>query len=124
MNLTLVSQDDMTSGAVSQEEIAAALAKSMADQFTPPPAAIATFWPSSTWMPPAGMPPAGMPPASMPPLGIPPAGMPQLSPKSIPKLPNPLPQPDPQSSTPPPLPPTGLPPGWSMEQWNAYGQCG
>jgi hypothetical protein len=20
-----------------------------------------------------------------------------------------------------PLPPTGLPPGWSVEQWNAYG---
>ena len=33
-----LSQDDMTSGEVSQEEIAAALAKSMAEQFTPPPA--------------------------------------------------------------------------------------
>ena len=32
-----LSQDDMTSGSVSQEEIAAALAKSMADQFTPSP---------------------------------------------------------------------------------------
>ena len=55
---------------------------------------------------------------------MPPAGMPPVIPqKSIPKLPNPLPQPAPQSKpTPPPLPPTGLPPGWSMEQWNAYGQ--
>ena len=120
-----MSQDDMTSGAVSQEEIAAALAKSMADQFTPPPAANSP--PAGLpplGMPPAGMPPAGMPPAGMPPLGMPPAGMPPVIPqKSIPKLPNPLPQPAPQSKpTPPPLPPTGLPPGWSMEQWNAYGQ--
>ena len=44
-----MSQDDMTSGAVSQEEIAAALAKSMADQFTPTPAVNPTGWPSSTW---------------------------------------------------------------------------
>jgi uncharacterized membrane protein len=120
-----MSQDDMTSGAVSQEEIAAALAKSMADQFTPPPAANSP--PAGLpplGMPPAGMPPAGMPPLGMPPLGMPPAGMPPVIPqKSIPKLPNPLPQPAPQSKpTPPPLPPTGLPPGWSMEQWNAYGQ--
>ena len=55
-----MSQDDMTSGAVSQEEIAAALAKSMADQFTPPPAANS---------PPSGLPPLGMPPAGMPPAG-------------------------------------------------------
>ena len=110
-----MSQDDMTSGAVSQEEIAAALAKSMADQFTPPPAANST---------PAGLPPLGMPPAGMPPAGMPPVGMPPVVPqKSIPTLPNPLSQPVPQSMpTPPPLPPTGLPPGWSMEQWNAYGQ--
>ena len=115
-----MSQDDMTSGAVSQEEIAAALAKSMADQFTPPPAANSP----PAGLPPLGMPPAGMPPAGMPPLGMPPAGMPPVIPqKSIPKLPNPLPQQASQSKpTPPPLPPTGLPPGWSMEQWNAYGQ--
>jgi hypothetical protein len=25
------------------------------------------------------------------------------------------------SPLPPPLPPTGLPPGWSMEQWQHYG---
>ena len=49
--------------------------------------------------------------------------------KSVPKLPQPAPQPAPQTvpsttipATPPPLPATGLPPGWSMEQWNAYGQ--
>ena len=23
----------------------------------------------------------------------------------------------------PPLPPEGLPPGWTMEQWNYYGDC-
>tara|TARA_B100000900_G_scaffold267028_1_gene227984 strand:- start:1201 stop:3048 length:1848 start_codon:yes stop_codon:yes gene_type:complete len=115
-----MSQDDMTSGAVSQEEIAAALAKSMADQFTPPPASNTP----PAGLPPLGMPPAGIPPAGMPPLGMPPAGMPPAIPqKSIPNLPNPLPQPTPQSKpTPPPLPPNGLPPGWSMEQWNAYGQ--
>ena len=120
-----MSQDDMTSGAVSQEEIAAALAKSMADQFTPPPAANSP--PASLpplGMPPAGMPPAGMPPIGMPPAGMPPAGMPPVVPqKSISTFPNPVPQPVPQSMpTPPPLPPTGLPPGCSMEQWNAYGQ--
>jgi len=120
-----MSQDDMTSGAVSQEEIAAALAKSMADQFTPPPA-VST--PSAS-LPPLGMPPAGMPPSGMPPLGIPPAGMPPagmppiVPQKTIPKLPIPSPQPSSTSRPiPPPLPATGLPPGWSMEQWNAYGQ--
>ena len=126
-----LSQDDMTSGSVSQEEIAAALAKSMADQFTPPPSVnpIPVGLPP-LGMPPAGMPPAGMPPAGLPPLGQVPNGMPPIVPqKSVPKLPQPAPQPAPQTvpsttipATPPPLPATGLPPGWSMEQWNAYGQ--
>jgi hypothetical protein len=120
-----MSQDDMTSGAVSQEEIAAALAKSMAEQFTPPPAANtppAGLPPFG--MPPAGIPPAGMPPLGMPPRGVTPAGMPPIVPqKTIPKLPNPTPRPvSPSTPIPPPLPATGLPPGWSMEQWNAYGQ--
>ena len=115
-----MSQDDMTSGAVSQEEIAAALAKSMSDQFTPPPAVKSP----PVGIPPLGLPPLGMPPAGMPPLGQIPQGMPPVVPqKPVPKLSAPAPQPN-SPSTPitPPLPASGLPPGWSMEQWNAYGQ--
>jgi len=115
-----MSQDDMTSGAVSQEEIAAALAKSMADQFTPPPTAKTL----PAGLPPLGLPPAGMPPAGMPPTGMPPAGMPPVVPQNRePILPPPKPRPvQPLTPIAPPLPPSGLPPGWSMEQWNAYGQ--
>ena len=121
-----LSQDDMTSGSVSQEEIAAALAKSMADQFAPPP----SVNPIPAALPPSGMPPAGMPPLGMPPAGLPPlrqvpSGMPPVVPqKTAPKLPETAPQPGPSTipATAPPLPATGLPPGWSMEQWNAYGQ--
>ncbi|MEK9650774.1 MAG: hypothetical protein VW102_01095 [Poseidonia sp.] len=36
-------------------------------------------------------------------------------PQNIPKAPGP------DRSTPPPVPPTGLPEGWSQEQWNSYG---
>ena len=106
-----LSQDDMTSGEVSQEEIAAALAKSMAEQFTPPP---------SPNMPPAGLPPIGKIPAGMPPLGQVPKGLPPVLPqKTVVNLPPPAPQQT--STTIPPLPATGLPAGWTIEQWNAYG---
>ena len=115
-----MSQDDMTSGTVSQEEIAAALAKSMADQFSPPPAVNS----SPSGIPPLGLPPLGMPPAGMPPSGQVPIGMPPVVPQNpVPILPPPTPQPvSPSTPMPPPLPASGLPPGWSMEQWNAYGQ--
>ena len=33
-----------------------------------------------------------------------------------------VPQPASQASAGPPLPPTGLPVGWTMEQWSHYGQ--
>ena len=115
-----MSQDNMTSGSVSQEEIAAALAKSMADQFSPPPAVKS----SPSGIPPLGLPPLGMPPAGMPPSGQVPLGMPPVVPQNpVPILPPPTPQPvSPSTPIPPPLPASGLPPGWSMEQWNAYGQ--
>ena len=110
-----LSQDDMTSGEVSQQEIAAALAKSMSDQFsTPPPVANS---------PPLGMPPAGMPPAGLPPLAKPPLGMPPVLPNQLPSSNspvNPAPVPEPSQNG-PPLPPSGLPAGWSLEQWKAYG---
>ena len=122
-----MSQDDKTSGEVSQEEIAAALAKSMAEQFTPPP--------SANPLPQAGLPPLGMPPSGMPPAGLPPVpgigrvpmGMPPVSPQmNIPAPLPPQPKPTPEvrpvtQTTGPPLPATGLPSGWTMDQWNAYG---
>ncbi len=104
-----VSQDEMTSGEVSKEEIAAALAKSMADQFTPP---------ATMNLPPPGMPPAGLPPIGMPPKSQIPPGMPPAMPKPSMQVKAP---PISNAHYGPPLPPTGLPAGWTMEQWNAYG---
>ena len=115
-----MSQDDKTSGAVSQEEIAAALAKSMAENFTPPPAA--NIPPTGPALP--NLPPPASIPSGMPPLGQVPRGMPPTNPQNMaPNLPVPNMQAkSPSNPIPPPLPATGLPPGWSMEQWNAYGQ--
>ena len=118
----------MTSGEVSQEEIAAALAKSMADQFSAPAPNVNPPMPG---LPPLGMPPPGMPPTGMPPAGMPPGGMPPLG--KVPLGMPPVRQQQPLPSTPqhafaessaqsgPPLPASGLPPGWSMAQWQAYG---
>jgi hypothetical protein len=109
--------DELTSGEVSDEEIAQAIMQSM--DLPAIPAAV-----------PKGLPPSGMPPASLP-KGLPPAGMPPTPSKSLPSLPTPaVPQPAPAvASVPapavnqgPPLPPGGLPPGWTMEQWQHYGQ--
>ena len=84
-----ISQDDMTSGEVSQEEIAAALAKSMADQFSAPAPNVNPPMPG---LPPPGMPPRGMPPAGMPPLGKVPLGMPPvIQQKPLPITPQPVP---------------------------------
>ena len=106
-----LSQDDMTSGEVSQEEIAAALAKSMAEQFNSPPA------PN---LPSVGLPQIGKVPAGMPPLGQVPEGLPPALPqKTLVNLPPPALQKP--STNIPPLPATGLPAGWTIEQWNAYG---
>ena len=111
------SQNMMTSGEVSQDEIAAALAQSI-DLPTP-------VSPTPSNLPPLGKLPQGLPPVGNIPLGMPPrANIPQGMPPVIPAkvVPN-IPQVIPRQATPqpPPLPPTGLPPGWTMDQWNAYG---
>lgn len=97
------SVNDLASGEVSQDEIAAALAQSM--DMPMPQASL------PAGLPPAGLPPAGMPPAGLPPAGLPPAGLPPAPVKEVPPLP-----------TGPPLPPGGLPNGWTMEQWQHYGE--
>lgn len=75
-----------------------------------------------------GLPPgaASLKPLPMP-QGLPPAGMP---PKALPLLPIPQPMPmptpvalqEPAPSISPPLPASGLPEGWTTEQWQHYGQ--
>ena len=92
------SVNDLASGEVSQDEIAAALAQSM-------------DMPLPQASPPAGLPPAGLPPVGLPPAGLPPVGLPPAPVKEVPPLP-----------TGPPLPPGGLPSGWTMEQWQHYGE--
>jgi len=109
--------DELTSGEVSDDEIAQAIMQSM--ELPAVPAAV----PSG--LPPSGMPPRAAPPAALPPAGMPPAGLPPSASKALPPLPQPtvvppvaLPVQLPQA---PPLPPTGLPTGWTMEQWQHYG---
>ena len=111
--------DELTSGEVSDEEIAQAIMQSM--DLPSMPAAV-----------PQGLPPSGMPPAAVP-KGMPPAGMPPTPSKALPALPTPAPAPVPQpapvvapipspaAQQGPPLPPGGLPSGWTMEQWQHYG---
>ena len=108
--------NEIASAEVSQDEIAAALAQSL--NLPAAPAAV-----------PQGLPPAaapmGMPRAALP-IGMPPAGLPPLPlpAKQVPVLPAPQ-QPVLPTVAPvnvgPPLPPTGLPAGWTMEQWQHYG---
>ena len=107
--------DELTSGEVSDEEIAKAIMQSMDLPVVP------GAMPAG--LPPAGLPPArtlpkGLPPAGMPPSGVSPAGM-----KPLPALPvpAPVPMPAPVMAQGPPLPPGGLPAGWTMEQWQHYG---
>ena len=109
--------DELTSGEVSDEEIAQAIMQSM--DLPSMPAAV-----------PQGLPPSGMPPAAVP-KGMPPAGMPPTPSKALPALPTPAPVPQPSpvvapipspaAHQGPPLPPGGLPSGWTMEQWQHYG---
>ncbi|MEE2747478.1 MAG: S8 family serine peptidase [Candidatus Thermoplasmatota archaeon] len=88
-----VTEEDQMSGAVSADELAAALAQSQPKLALPPLPGMQTATP-------AGLPP-GLPPTPAPvPEGLPPE----------------------PSSAGPPLPPGGLPPGWTMEQWEHYGQ--
>ena len=117
--------NEIASAEVSQDEIAAALAQSL--NLPAAPAAVPKGLPPSSL--PAGLPPLGRPPAKLPPAGLPPAGLPPagLPGKNLPSLPLPapsLPMPAPTAAPPaagPPLPPSGLPAGWTMEQWQHYG---
>ena len=114
-------EHDLTSGSVSEAEIQAALAQSIEPLPTPAP------MPSM----PAGRPPMAAPPKGMPPLGAPlPAGRPPAV-KSLPPLPAPAqapplpalpPRQAPAAAAAPPVPAEGLPEGWTMEQWQHYGQ--
>ena len=97
---SVVGQESFASGDVSAEEIADALAKSIPT--LPTPAA-----------PPMGRPPTATPDGRPPvviPQGRPPAAVPAVTPPPVPATP-----------AAPPLPPEGLPPGWTMEQWQYYG---
>ena len=109
--------DELTSGEVSDEEIAKAIMQSM--ELPAVPAAV----PSG--LPPSGLPPRGAPPAALPPVGMPPTGLPPSASKALPPLPQPTAVPPValpvQPLQAPPLPPTGLPAGWTMEQWQHYG---
>ena len=109
--------NEIASAEVSQDEIAAALAQSLNL-----PAAPATV--------PKGLPPKaaplGMPPMAGLPTGMPPAGLPPLPAPAKALAPLPMPQApvlplQPPAPVGPPLPATGLPPGWTMEQWQHYG---
>ena len=104
---SVVGQESLASGGVSAEEIADALAQSIPSLPTPPA-------PSGVPMgrPPSAL-PSGRPPASVP-LGRPPAIVPQARPPAAAP-------PQPAAPAAPPLPPGGLPPGWTMEQWQYYG---
>ena len=85
-------EDAQMSGAVSADELAAALAQSQ------PKLALPSL-PGMESQVPAGLPP-GLPPTPAPvPQGLPPE----------------------PSNMGPTLPPSGLPAGWTMEQWKHYG---
>ena len=109
--------DEIASGEVSSDEIAAALAQSLQMPLPVVPTAV-----------PLGLPPGAIPQGLPMPLpgGLLPAGLP---PKALPSLPipqpMPMPFPAPIAALPalgPPLPATGLPDGWTSEQWQHYGQ--
>lgn len=107
--------NEIASGEVSADEIAAALAQSL--NMPAAPAAV------PQGLPPIGMPPSGglgkgLPPAGLPPKPLPPLPLPTL-PMPMPAVPAPVAAPQPVSA--PPIPSTGLPAGWTMEQWQHYG---
>jgi hypothetical protein len=115
--------NEIASAEVSQDEIAAALAQSL--NLPPAPAAVPQGLPPGAM--PRGLPAPGALPRGLPPAGLPPAGLPL---KSLPQIPAPMPTPLPTpvpapapiaAAAGPPLPPSGLPDGWTMEQWQHYG---
>jgi len=117
---SVVSQDSLASGGVSAEEIADALSKSIPNLPIPgtPPVV------------PLGRPPSGRTSVAVP-TGRPPKSTPQsgtINQTVINNIPDSVVQGDvpnvavvPQVPLGPPLPPSGLPPGWTMEQWQHYG---
>lgn len=115
--------NEIASAEVSQDEIAAALAQSL--NLPPAPAVVPQGLPPGAvprGLPTPGALPRGLPPAGLPPAGLPPKALPQI-PAPVPTpLPAPVPTPAPvTAATGPPLPPSGLPDGWTMEQWQHYG---
>lgn len=117
---SVVNQDSMASGGVSAEEIADALSKSIPRLPIPgtPPVV------------PLGRPPSGRTSVAVP-TGRPPKSSPQsvtINQTVINNISDSVVQGDvpnvavvPQVPLGPPLPPSGLPPGWTMEQWQHYG---
>ena len=96
---SVVGEESAASGGVSAEEIASALAQSIPSLPVPPTPVV-----------PQGRPPTQIP-SGRPPKANVPTGRPPKAPVfSTPQVP-----------IGPPLPPTGLPPGWTMEQWQHYG---
>ena len=96
---SVVGEESAASGGVSAEEIASALAQSIPSLPVPPTPVV-----------PQGRPPTQIP-SGRPPRANVPTGRPPKAPVfSTPQVP-----------IGPPLPPTGLPPGWTMEQWQHYG---
>jgi hypothetical protein len=102
--------NEIASGSVSSAEVAAALAQAVP---VLPPLGLAP-------LPKKGLPPSGTPPilpAGLPPLLKSPA--PQPAPLPIAK---PAAAPAAESFTGPPVPAGGLPAGWTMQQWQHYGE--
>ncbi|RJU89126.1 MAG: hypothetical protein DWC02_00470 [Candidatus Poseidoniales archaeon] len=100
---SVVGQESLASGGVTAEEIADALAESIPSLPIPAPPVV----------------PSGRPPSALP-AGRPPVAVPVGRPPAI-VTPDPAPPPKPEVPAGPPLPPSGLPPGWTMEQWQYYG---
>jgi uncharacterized membrane protein len=114
--------NEIASAEVSQDEIAAALAQSL--NLPPAPAAVPQGLPPGALprgMPSPGALPRGLPPAGLPPAGLPSKALPQIPAPMPAPLPTPAPAPAPAAASGPPLPPSGLPDGWTMEQWQHYG---
>ena len=97
---SVVGEESFASGGVSAEEIADALAQSIPALPAPPAPTVV---------------PQGRPPSAVP-AGRPPVAIPQGRPPAITSQP-----PSPPVPAGPPLPPGGLPPGWTMQQWQYYG---
>jgi len=111
--------NELTSGEVTSDEIAAALAQSII--IPKEKKEVPTGLPPSAMKLPQGALPTGLPPAGLPPVGLPPANLPKQLP-TLPILPVPEPIAEPiVTSSAPPVPDEGLPTGWTMEQWTHYG---